>query len=143
MDYEIIDDLSRADVAFRVRGGSLEELFSEGARALVSIMLHNPGVLRPNRTISFECRAADLEILYFDFLSEFIFYKDSELLMLLPETIDIAESADGYRLACAARGEKIDHDRHRFNVDIKAITLHHLSVVRENGAWSATAVVDV
>jgi SHS2 domain-containing protein len=143
MAYEIIDDLSRADIAFRVRGGSLGELFSEGAKALVSIMLHDPGVIRPNRTIKIQCRAGDLELLYFDFLSELVFYKDSELLLLLPERIDIAESEDGYRLACEARGEKIDHGRHRFIVDIKAITLHHLSVLKENDTWTATVVVDV
>src|SRR4030067_1911257 len=108
MGHEIIDELSRADIAFRVRGRDLEDLFRAGAQALISIMLHDPGDIRPSISIAFECRAPDPELLYFNFFEEFIFYKDSERLLLLPERIDIAGSAEGYRLACAAKGEKID-----------------------------------
>jgi SHS2 domain-containing protein len=143
MAYEIIDDLSRADIAFRVRGGSLGELFSAGGRALASIMLQNSGEIRPEISVSFECTASDLELLYFDFLSELIFHKDAERLILLPARVDIEEIAGEYRLACGARGEKIDRTRHHFIVDIKAITLHHLSVLKENDTWTATVVVDV
>ena len=143
MDYEIIEEISRADVAFRVRGRDPAELFSAGARAVISIMLQNPETIRQDTEIVIECEAPELDLLYYDFLSEFIFYKDSGRLLLVPETVAIETAPGGYRLSCRARGEPIDRNRHIFKVDIKAITLHRLQVSNENDAWQATAVADV
>ncbi|OHD65418.1 MAG: hypothetical protein A2176_15770 [Spirochaetes bacterium RBG_13_51_14] len=143
MSYEILDSLSRADIAYRVRGKNLSETFSAGAKTLASIMMQNPEDIRPATSITITCAAPDVELLYFDFLSEFIYYKDSERIILIPEKVEISQSTDGYNLACIARGEKIDRARHRFTVDIKAITMHNLSVIREDNGWSATVVVDV
>jgi SHS2 domain-containing protein len=143
MAYEIIDDMTRADVAFRVRGNDLAELFIAGGRALASIMLQNLEEIRPTISINFDCQAADLELLYYDYLQEFIFYKDSQRLLLLPEKIEFNEHTDSRLLTCQARGEKIDRTRHLFSVDIKAVTMHGLKVVKEKNAWTAMAVVDV
>lgn len=143
MAFEIIESISRADVAFRVRGKDLSELFIAGGKALVSIMLQNAEDIRPAMAVGFDCEAADLELLFYDFLQEFIYYKDSEKLLLIPESIEFIESADRCRLTCRAKGEKIDRTRHLFIVDIKAVTMHNLNVVKDNDAWSATAVVDV
>lgn len=143
MAFEILDGISRADIAFRVRGRDPEELFSAGARALVSIMLHNPESVRPLESIDFSCEAPELDILYFDFLSEFIYRKDSSKMILLPDRVRIVRSVDGYTCSCTATGEKLDRARHTFAVDIKAITMHRLSIERDNDEWRATVVVDV
>lgn len=143
MEHEILEGISRADIAFRVRGSTPEELFAAGARALVAIMLDDPETLRPSVAVSFSCTADELDLLYFDFLSELIYYKDTEKLLLLPERIVISSSPEGPSLSCALRGETIDRSRHILNVDIKAVTLHHLLVEQHDETWSATAVVDV
>jgi SHS2 domain-containing protein len=143
MEHEILEGISRADIAFRVRGSTPEELFAAGARALVAIMLHDPGALRPSVPVSFSCRADELDLLYFDFLSEIIYYKDSEKLLLEPERLVISSSPEGFSFSCVMRGETIDGSRHVFIADIKAITLHHLLIEQHAGSWSATAVVDV
>ena len=135
--------MTSADVAFRACGENLPELFSEGAQALVSIMLQNPEAIKPTTSITFNCAAESIDMLYFDFLHEFIFYKDSGSLILLPQKLQIDEPSDGYRLTCHARGEKIDRKRHLFIVDIKAITMHNLGVVKKKNGWSASVVVDV
>jgi SHS2 domain-containing protein len=143
MSYEIIDAISRADIAFRVRGKDPEELFAAGASALVSIMLQNPGAILLSTNVSFNCESPELDLLYFDFLSEFIFYKDSKKLILLPERVTIKQSNDGYYLTCRAKGDTIDRNRHNFNVDIKAVTMHNLKVEQRNDEWTATVVLDV
>jgi protein archease len=143
MAFEIIESLSRADVAFRVRGKDLEGLFIAGARALVSIMLQNIEEVRPAIARVFDCEAADLDLLFYDFLQEFIYYKDTEKLILLPDSVEFIESPERCRLSCKARGERIDRGRHHFTVDIKAVTMHNLKVVKDNDTWTATAVVDV
>ena len=143
MSYEIIDSITRADIAFRVRGKDLEKLFATGASALVSIMLQNPEAVLPSTHVAFNCESPELDLLYFDFLSEFIFYKDSKKLILLPERVDIKQSNDGYYLTCRAKGDTIDRNRHYFNVDIKAVTMHNLKVEQTNDEWTATVVLDV
>ncbi len=143
MAYEIIDELSRADIGFRVRGRDVVELFTAGANALISIMLNNPGAISKNIDIHFSCAAPDLELLYYDFLSEFIYYKDSDRLLLLPESLEIDLSGENRRLSCHARGEVIDRSRHRFSVDIKAATMHNLSIVQDDSGYQATIIVDV
>lgn len=143
MEYEILDDISRADIAFRVRGKTLEDLFSTGARSLVAIMLNDLDTIRPSVNISITCESKEIDLLYFDFLSELIYYKDSEKLLLLPEHIAIASSSDGYTLEGSMRGDRIDKNCHVFTVDIKAVTLHNLLVEEKDDGWSATAVLDV
>ncbi len=143
MAFEILDGISRADIAFRVRGKDPVELFKTGAEALIAIMINKPEAVLKKTAVAITCEAADLELLYFDFLSEFIFYKDADKLLLLPDHLEINHTNDGYRLSCTAYGETIDRSRHFFSVDIKAPTMHNLSVTHDDSGYTATIVVDV
>lgn len=142
-NFEIIDDITRADIAFRAYGDSITELFASAALAMVSIMLVNPDgiVFSTKRGIALDNR--DRELLLFEFLNEFIFLKDSESLLLKPASVEIEEVNGGYRLKCDARGEHIDRGRHVFNVDIKAVTMHGLRIACDGDRWCATVVLDV
>jgi SHS2 domain-containing protein len=142
-NFEIIDGVTSADVAFRAYGGTLTELFLSSAMALMSIMLENPEGIDFSLSRDIELINEDRELLLFEFLNEFIFYKDSELLLLKPESVEIEEKHGGYRLQCDARGEYVDRNRHIFNVDIKAVTMHGLSIDRDGGQWCAMVVLDV
>lgn len=143
MDYEILDNISRADIAFRVRGIDPGNLFINGARALIAIMLEHPEAVRPSEAVTFSVTAPALDLLYYDFLTEFLFYKDSRKLVLLPDLVEILGSEGAYTLSCTACGEKIDRSRHVFRTDIKAITMHSLDVSMTDHDWQATVVVDV
>lgn len=139
----MVEGLSRADIAFMVRHADLEALFAEGARALIEIMMENPGSLRPSVPLDIQCQEEEIDLLYHGWLSEIIFYKDAERLLLLPCTICITTLEKGFRLSARCRGEVVDRKRHRFRTDIKAVTLHGLTCNQEGGVWSATAVIDV
>lgn len=143
MTYELLDNISRADIAYRVRGNNPVDLFLNGAGALVAIMLENPASVLPVESVTFSLTSPDLELLYFDYLSEFIFFKDSQKLILLPVHVEIHHPGELYALTCVATGEHINRARHIFNTDIKAITLHKLSVLKTDNEWHATVVVDV
>ncbi len=143
MAFEIIEGISRADIAYRVSGKDPVELFTTGAEALISIMLKDHETVLRNTTVAFTCDASGLDLLYFDFLSEFIYFKDSEKLLLLPERVEITQTENGFSLSCSATGESIDRERHLFTVDIKAVTMHNLSVTRDASGYAATVVVDV
>jgi len=143
MEFELLEDITRADLAFRVRGSSLDELFFAAAQALSGIMLEQPGLVRRGRRVSISMRERDLDMLLYDFLQEFVFYKDAESLLLVPDSVQVSNNTEGYSINAVASGEQIDRGRHRFTVDIKSVTMHNLAVVRNDGYWSATVVLDV
>ena len=143
MEFELLEDITRADLAFRVRGSTLDELFFAAAQALSGIMLEQPGLVRRGRRVSISMRERDLDMLLYDFLQEFVFYKDAESLILVPDSVKVSHNTEGYSINAVASGEQIDRGRHRFTVDIKSVTMHNLAVVRNDGYWSATVVLDV
>ncbi len=143
MDYEIIEGITQADTAVRVRGSSLDEIFFKGAGALISEMVENPGDIKRIVVREGSVSAADSELLYCGFLNEILFFKDAEGLLLLPESVDIKETGDGYTCSFRLSGEKIIRDRHQFRVDVKAVTLHGLKIYSDGKSLVAESVFDV
>jgi SHS2 domain-containing protein len=84
-----------------------------------------------------------LDLLLFDFLQEFIYYKDSELLLLRAQQVEIEEKESSYHLTAMTQGEKLDRDRHHQRVDVKAITLHRFQLEKTNTGWTAQVILDI
>jgi SHS2 domain-containing protein len=142
----MINDITRADIAFRAYGSDLGELFKSAADALLAIMVENPEEIGGDTQKNIKLDNGNIEMLLYNFLQEFLFFKDSESLLLKAgqiSQISIEEKNGSYRLECITEGEKIDRKKHRFNVDIKAVTLHKFSVTRDDSGWSAIVVLDV
>lgn len=143
MPYEFRGDIAHADIAFNVWGGTLEELFTDAARATLEVMVENLGEIRPTATIEVTLDQESEEMLLFDFLSEFIFYKDAKRLLLLPTEVSIQEAANGFNVRAKLQGEQIDVRRHRMNTDVKAVTMLRYALERVPEGWRATVVLDV
>jgi len=142
-DYEILENITFADLAYRVSAVTVEEMFIKGAGALMSEMLQDISLINRDVTENIIIEEKNIELLYHAFLDEFLFYKDAENLILLPDNISISINADSCILHCSASGEKIDNIKHHFNTDIKAVTMHKLRVERKEGGWFAEIVLDV
>jgi SHS2 domain-containing protein len=130
MDYEIIEDITLADIAIKVRGYSLEEIFIKGGNALVSLMAQDPSSIEKTEIIHGEITSHELEILYFDFLNEILYYKDAKRLILMPQSVEMTIDDDLFRCKYNLCGDKISQ-KYTFNIDIKAITLHGLKIYKE------------
>jgi SHS2 domain-containing protein len=143
MAFELLDNITSADVAFSASGANLEELFHAAATAVISIMLEDLGGVNRKTRKKFCVDAPELDLLLYAFLSEILFYKDSESLLLLPDIVEIRESAGKIELSCSASGERVDRRRHPLAVDIKAVTMHRLMVEKKPDGWTATVVLDV
>ncbi len=143
MGFELLEGITSADYAYRCREADLDGLFRESALAMTALLLENPAAVekREERGLHLENPAADM--LLYNYLGEFIYYKDSENLLLLPGAVKVWEEAGLFRLDAVLVGERIDPSRHLFHVDIKAVTLHGLEVVKEGDLWRATVVLDV
>ncbi len=143
MGFETIENITRADIAYRISGSDLSDLFNSGARAILSAMVENPDSILPDIRKNIKLREKNIEWLFFNFLQELIFLKDAESLLLLPEKIEISDTKHGYYCKGLMAGEKITAGKHDLKVDVKAVTMHNYKLKKKDGLWVATVVLDV
>jgi len=143
MPYIFLDNIATADVAFQAWGGTLEELFSSAADAVINVMAGDLEAIerRVSRAVVFH--EESLELLLYKFLQELVFYKDVDQILLRVQKIMIESKKRGFSLQAELAGEKLNSLRHKLQVDIKAVTMHQLKVVQTVSRWEATVVVDV
>jgi SHS2 domain-containing protein len=142
MPYRFHGEISTADVAFEAWGETLEELFISGAAALLGTMA-SPEQVERLQELNIRLEQTDLDLLFFSFLQELIFYKDACRLLLHADQVQITEREGGFTLEAAVSGEQIDVGRHRLLVDVKAVTMHRFKLQFEDDLWKAVVVLDV
>ncbi len=143
MPYRYEQDIAIADVAFEARGRSVEELFIAAADATTNVMIENLNTVEPSEEVQFHVSAPALDLLLWSFLQELIYFKDARKLLLRIKILSIRREEDALHCRATAAGEPIDPKRHRLCVDVKAVTMHRLSVYERDGEWIATVVLDV
>lgn len=139
--FEYDDSIAPSDCAFRAHGSDLNELFSQAALAVTTCMV-DPATVQAARKLNIELSADTLEDLLYDWLSEIIFLKDTELIFLTEFKIDI-KVGDTIRLTAQAAGGTIDYDSQKISVDVKAVTMYKFSVKQTESGWEAFAVLDI
>jgi len=127
-----------ADIGFRARGTTLEELFANSAHALVSIILDAD--IRPVQLISVPGTGADRESLLINWLNEVLYHVDGRRMAL--GTFNVV-SVDETSVECVAGGEPRDRDRHPPRMGLKAVTYHQLKVARTADGWVAEVYLDI
>lgn len=143
MPYEFLEDVAIADIAFQAVGKDLEELFKAAGDATVNAMIENLEEIKPKQTRTFTLENEALDLLLFNFLQEFIYYKDSEILLLRAQQVQIEEKAGLYQLSAVTAGETLDRDRHEQRVDVKAVTLHRFQLEKTDAGWIAMVILDI
>jgi SHS2 domain-containing protein len=144
MSYHYLEDFATADIAFEATGSNLNELFIAAADATMNVMIEDLGSIEPNEVRLFDLRNKEADMLLFDFLQEIIYYKDARQLLLRVKNLEITEEKDGYALRATARGERLDPERHEQRTDVKAVTLHHFTLQKNDDAgWKALVILDV
>ncbi len=141
--FEIVDGLTSADIAVRICAHSIEELLATAAFAMLKILLANPEEFNPELKQRIDIEAESMEMLLYRFLDELVFLKDARKLLALFDGGTIEHSVEGYALRGVIAVDSIDAARHRFNVDIKAVTLHGLSCRKQPDGYIAQVVFDV
>lgn len=141
--FEIIDGLTSADIAVRIQANSMNEILENAARAMLAILLDNPNDFNPAVRQNISIEAENEEMLLYRFLDELVFLKDVKRVLALFDGGTIENAEGKYALRGVIAVDSIDSMRHRFNVDIKAVTLHGLSCVRDRVGYVAQVVFDV
>ncbi len=128
-----------ADLAWRIRGANLPELFENAAGALVATMTDRRYLRRrEKRQISIE--SSDREALLVDWLNHLLYLFDVE--GFLGREFHVASLTER-RLEAVAWGEGFDPERHPEKTAIKAATYHHLEIGPRDGRWRATVILDL
>jgi SHS2 domain-containing protein len=143
MPYAFVDELTVADIAFRAWGQSLEETFAAAVEAVMNAMVDDLSTIQPRETRTLTVEHEALDMLLFNFLQEFIYYKDAEQLLLRIQELHVAAGRPPFTLRATAVGEPIDPQRHTMRVDVKAVTLHHFSLAQTESGWEATVILDI
>jgi len=143
MPYSYIDDIAIADIAFRAEGTSLEEVFRSSWDATLNVLVEKPEKISLNKTKTIALGAARIDMLLFSFLNELVYFKDAEQLLLRVDHLNIHDSDGNPSLNAVLKGEKLDRRKHVFGTDVKAVTLHMLSIKKTAEGWEATVVLDV
>ena len=140
-DYEFVEGAT-SDLAFVARGETLEEAFAAAAEALLAATLDDPGTVeeRERRCVAFE--EPDLELLLLRFLSELVYLRDAEELLLHAGRLRV-ERSDCARLDAELWGEPIRRERHPLAAEVKAVTAHALRVRATPDGWEASVTLDV
>ncbi len=139
--FKYLEDVATADIAFMAEGKTLEEMFSNAALATTQAMVE---VEKVNPTVErfFELESDDDEQLLYDFLSEIVFFKDSENLIFSKFQVNI----DGGKLSATIFGEEFNEDM-GYKVDVKAITMHMLKIEKylndKEEGFRCTVVLDI
>ena len=135
--FEILEHT--ADIGFRARGATIEELFAESARALVSIAVELEDI-KLLESWSVETQGDNRESLLINFLNDVLWLLDGKRLVMA--RFDIAGVTE--TSVCAlAWGEPRNAGRHRSKVIVKAVTFHQLKIAQDNDGWMAEVYVDI
>lgn len=137
MSFELLDH--PADIGFRARRATAEELFGNCARALVSIIL-DPAEIRPIQAIDVPAEGGDRESLLVNWLNEVLYHVDGRRIAL--SEFEISRINDT-RVECTARGEPRDRERHPSRLSVKAVTYHQLKIANTADGWVADVFVDI
>ncbi|MCT7980778.1 archease [Laspinema olomoucense] len=143
MPYEFLEEVATADIAFVAQGKELEELFLAAGNATVNAMIFELETIALTEQRHFTLENDELDMLLFNYLQEFLYYKDSEQLLLLGQQVTIAQKNGVYHLEAIAKGETLDPDRHEQRVDVKAVTLHQFKLESTPEGWIAMVILDI
>jgi SHS2 domain-containing protein len=143
MPYTYLEEIAIADIAFQATGRTLEELFAAAADATVNVMVEDLAAIRARKRIPLRLENHALDLLLFDFLSEFVYLKDAKGLLMRAGTIRVGPQDSRFSLSGELYGEKLDPLHQPLRGDVKAVTLHRFDLKRTDDGWEAMVVLDI
>ena len=126
-----------ADIRVRVKSATLNELFSEAARALMTIAYGSitPGYIRRH----IELESDDTISLVQEFLSELLFISEVDDLVISGAEVRI----EANHLSADLTGEPFSRMKHLGGREVKGISYSDLSISRERDSYILEVIFDV
>jgi SHS2 domain-containing protein len=135
--FEIIDHT--ADVGIIAYGADVEELFSNAALALFSLITELESI-EGKMHLDLKVNSDDRDSLLVEWLNELIYLFDVEHILF--NRFDI-ESLTHNQLKAICYGETFDPMKHKIKAGIKAATYHMLKLDKNGGGYKAQIIFDI
>lgn len=121
--YEVIEHT--ADIGIKAYGNDLSDCFTNAAHGMFDLITNNSSIDEKGE-YQIELSANDFEQLLVDFLSELLFLHSSRNLIFgfFNVTLNLKKCS----LSAIVKGEKFNLSKHRYGMEIKAITYHLIEV---------------
>lgn len=136
-EYEVLEHT--ADIGIKASGKSLAETFTNTARGMFSLVV-NPKSVASLQEEELAVEAEDTEALLVEWLNELLYRLEVDQFLGRDFYID---EITGTNLHARVKGERIDPQKHRIKLQIKACTYHQLKVAKDNGYWTAQVIFDI
>ncbi|MFX0099728.1 MAG: archease [Candidatus Hodarchaeota archaeon] len=141
--HEFLDHT--ADIQVHAWAPTLEELFKEIGLVLMGVMVEGPKVAI-EREIEVKVEAEDLQALLFDWLTEFLYYMDTEHFVVgdisIKELKRSGESA--WKIDSVLMGENFKSGHHVSGTEVKAITYSYMQIEkREDNLYHLMIILDI
>ena len=128
-----------ADMGIRGFGPTKEKAFEQAALALVAVVADLKKI-EPAEQVEISCEGEDDELLFASWLNALIYEMATRAMLFGRFEVTI----EGNELHAKIAGEKIDAEKHRPVVEVKAATYMDLQVQQTSrGSWKAQCVVDI
>ena len=138
-----------ADIRFIAYGETIETLFENAAKAMLTVIADIENI-RPENKFAVELEAPDLENLMVDFLSELLFLFDAEETVIGNVTVKKIERKaenDGefekYSIVAAVSGEPMNAAEQNFKTEVKAVTYSGIRVEKTEKGYETEVVLDL
>ena len=135
--FEIINHT--ADIGIIAYGTDVEELFSNAALALFSLITE-PESVEEKLHLDLEVSSEDRDSLLVEWLNELIYIFDAKHILL--NRFDI-ESLTHNELKATCYGEGFDPMKHKIKMGVKAATYHMLKLDKSGDGCKAQIILDI
>jgi SHS2 domain-containing protein len=135
--FEIIDHT--ADVGIIAYGADVEELFSNAALALFSLITE-PERIEEKLHLDLEVSSEDRDSLLIEWLNELIYLFDVKHILF--NRFDI-ESLTHNDLKATCYGEDFDPLKHKIKIGVKAATYHMLRLEKNGSGYKSQIILDI
>jgi SHS2 domain-containing protein len=135
--FEVIDHT--ADVGIIAYGADIEELFSNAALALFSLIIE-PESIENKFHLDLDVHSEDIESLLVEWLNEIIYLFDVKRTLF--NRFDIISLTDN-RLKATCYGEDFNAMKHKIKTGVKAATYHMLKLDKSDNGFKAQVILDI
>ena len=131
-----------ADIAVRLEGNSLEELFIAGFEGWLASVAEKID-LKSDDHLKLEFSADSVEELLVSFLNELNFLLNTKKwISLTVNSVKIYEDSGEFKLIANLNGIKLNNDI-ELKEEIKAVTYHQMEIIKKKNIYSTLLVFDI
>lgn len=132
-----------ADIKIEIYGNDINDLFNSGYLAWRYIVSEINEIKTEDKDIKISITENNLEYLLAEYIKELNYYLTVKKIMLINPKIAVTQDDKKYTINCEFMGLSINENDIIIKEEIKAVTLHKLSITNSNNKLIATIILDV